>query len=99
MKQEKLDVFLLTKPPSNPRAKLCFKIASRSGKARIYLVGNGVYNLFTGIEEQQEFEIYACKEDLEARAISAGEKILIPDDFYAAFIEDIMENCKHEYVF
>jgi tRNA 2-thiouridine synthesizing protein B len=99
MKQKKLDVFLLTKPPSNPRSELCFKMALRSGKARIYLVGDGVYNLFTGIEEQQEFEIYACKEDLEARAISAGEKVLIPDDFYTVFIEDIMENCKHEYVF
>ena len=99
MNQEQYDVFLLTKPPLSPRSELCLKLASRSGNARIYLAGDGVYHLLTGIEELPEFRIYACKEDLEARAIRAGEKVIVPDDFYAAFIEDIMEYCRHEYTF
>ncbi len=99
MKQEKLDVFLLTRPPFSPRSDLCLKLAARSGKARIYLAGDGVYHLLTGIEELPECKIYACKEDLEARAIKAGEKVTVPDDFYADFIENIMEHCRHEYTF
>jgi len=99
MKKEQLDVFLLTKPPFSPRSELCLKLAARSGKARIYLAGDGVYHLLTGIEEQPEFKIYACKEDLEARAVRAGDKVTVPDDFYLDFIEDIMEHCRHEYAF
>ena len=74
MRQEKLDVFLLTRPPFSPRSDLCLKLAARSGKARIYLVGDGVYHLLAGIEELPECEIYACKEDLEARAIKTRRK-------------------------
>lgn len=99
MIQEKLDVFLLTKPPFSPRSELCLKLAARSGKARIYLAGDGVYHLLAGIEELPECEIYACKEDLEARAIKAGEKVTVPDDFYSDFIENIMKHCRHEYTF
>lgn len=99
MKQEKSDIFLLTKPPFSLRSELCLKLAACSGKARIYLAGDGVYHLLTGIEEQQEFKIYACKEDLEARAIRAGDKVTVLDDFYTDFIEDIMEHCRHEYTF
>lgn len=99
MKQEKLDVFLLTKPPFNSRSELCLKLAARSGKTRLYLAGDGVYHLLTGIEELPEYEVYACKEDLEARAIKAGEKVTVPDNFYSEFIEDIMEHCRHGYTF
>jgi tRNA 2-thiouridine synthesizing protein B len=99
MKQETYDVFLLTKPPRNSRSELCLKLAARSGNARLYLAGNGVYHLLTGIEEQPEFRIYACKEDIEARAMMAGKKVTFPDDFYSYFIEDIMEHCRHEYTF
>jgi tRNA 2-thiouridine synthesizing protein B len=99
LNQEQYELFLLTKPPLNPRSELCLKLASLSGNARIYLAGDGVYHLLTGIEEKSEFRIYACKEDLEARAIRAGEKVIIPDDFYAALIVDVMEHCRHEYTF
>ena len=99
MNQECCDLFLLTKPPLSSRSELCLKLACLSGKARIYLAGDGVYHLLTGIEEQTEFRIYACKEDLEARAIRASEKIIVPDDFYAALIEDTMEYCRHTYTF
>ncbi|HWR24902.1 MAG TPA: DsrH/TusB family sulfur metabolism protein [Methanosarcina sp.] len=99
MEQEKVDVFLLTKPPSSSRSELCIKLAARSKKARIYLAGDGVYHLFAGIEKLEGCTIYACKEDLEARAVRPGEKIIVPDDFYTILIEDIMESCKHEYTF
>jgi len=99
MNQDQYDVFLLTKPPMSPRSELCLKLACLSGNARIYLVGDGVYHLLTGIEEQPEFRICACKEDLEARAIRAGEQVIVPDDFYAVLIEDIMEYCRHAYTF
>lgn len=99
MSQEQYDLFLLTKPPLSPRSELCLKLASRSENARIYLAGDGVYHIVTGIEEQPELKIYACKEDLEARAIRAGEKVIVPEDFYSAFIEDIMERCKYAYTF
>lgn len=99
MKQEQKDVFLLTKPPLNPRSDLCLKIVSSTGNVRLYLVGDGVYHLLIGIEGLLGCKIYACKEDLEARAIKVGENITVPDDFYATLIDDIMENCRHEYTF
>jgi tRNA 2-thiouridine synthesizing protein B len=99
LSQEHYDLFLLTKPPLSPRSELCFKLAFRSENARIYLAGDGVYHLVTGIEEQPELKIYACKEDLEARAITAGEEVIVPEDFYAALVEDIMECCRHTYTF
>lgn len=99
MKQEQWDVFLLTKPPFSPRSDLCLKLAARSGNARIYLAGDGVYHLLSGIEKLQGIKVYACKEDLEARAIKPGEEVTVPENFYSNLIEDIMENCRHEYSF
>lgn len=99
MKQEELDVFLLTKPPFSPRSELCLKLAARSEKARLYLAGDGVYHLLTGIKELPECEVYACKEDIEARAITPGKKVIVPDNFYSDFVENIMEHCRHQYTF
>jgi tRNA 2-thiouridine synthesizing protein B len=105
MKQERLDVFLLTKPPFSPRSDLCLKLAARSGNAKIYLAGNGVYHLLAGIEEIPGCKVLACQEDLEARAIrskeEAGdkEKVAVPENFYAALVEDLMEHCEHAYTF
>lgn len=99
MNQDQYDLFLLTKSPLSPRSELCLKLASLSGNAKIYLTGDGVYHLLTGIEEKPEFRIYACKEDLEARAIRAGEKVIVPDNFYAMLIDDIMEHSSYAYTF
>lgn len=104
-KQEKLNIFLLTKPPFSPRSDLCLKLAARSGNAKIYLVGDGVYHLLAGIEEIPGCKILACQEDLEARAITRKEeardkeKVVVPENFYAALIEDLMEHCEHAYTF
>ncbi len=99
MKQEDWDVFLLTRPPLNSRSDLCLKLVPRAGNVRLYLSGDGVYHLLTGIDELPRCKVYACKEDLEARAITAGDNVTVPDDFYAAFIQDIMEHCRHKYTF
>lgn len=99
VKKEQYDVFLLTKPPHNGRSELCLKLAARSGNARIYLAGDGVYHLLTGIEELPGFKVYACQQDLELRAIRVGERVIVPDDFYTAFVEDAMEHCRHAYTF
>jgi len=99
MKQEHRDVFLLTKPPFSPRSDLGLKLASRSGNARIYLAGDGVYHLLAGIEELPGCKVLACQEDLEARAIKVKEKVTVPENFYAALIEDVMEHCKRAYTF
>ncbi|MDY9925221.1 sulfurtransferase complex subunit TusB [Methanosarcina sp.] len=99
MEQEEYDIFLLTKPPFNPRSEICLKLAARSRNSRIYLAGDGVYHLFSGIERLTGCEIYACQEDLEARAIRDREKVTVPDNFYAAFIEDMMEHCRNMYTF
>jgi tRNA 2-thiouridine synthesizing protein B len=99
MKKEQCDVFLLTKPPRNQRSELCLKLVARSGNSRLYLAGDGVYHLLSGIEKLPGCKAYACQEDLEARAIKGKGKVTVPENFYAAFIEDVMENCRHVYTF
>ncbi|MPM29236.1 hypothetical protein SDC9_75776 [bioreactor metagenome] len=97
--QEEHDVFLLTKPPFSPRSELCLKLVSRSGSSRIYLAGDGVYHLLSDIQEIPGCTVYACQEDLEARAVSVRDKVIIPENFYSVLIEDIMERCKRAYTF
>jgi tRNA 2-thiouridine synthesizing protein B len=99
VKPEKLDVFLLTKPPFSPRSDLCLKLAACSGNAKIYLAGDGVYHLLAGIEKLPGCKVFACQEDLEARAIRSKEKVTILENFYATLIEDIMEHCERAYTF
>ncbi|HII80611.1 MAG TPA: sulfurtransferase complex subunit TusB [Methanosarcina sp.] len=98
--QEEFDIFLLTKTPFSPRSELCLKLISRSGNARLYLAEDGVYHLLSGVQELiHGCTVYACKEDLEARAVNVREKVIIPDNFYSVLIEDIMEHCKRAYTF
>ena len=75
MKKEQRDVFLLTKSPFSSRSDLCLKLVVRSGNARLYLAGDGVYHLLAGIEELPGCIVFACQEDLEARAIRSKEKV------------------------
>ncbi len=99
MNQEKCDVFLLTKSPFSPISDLCLNLAARSENARLYLVGDGVYHLLVGIEELPGCKVYACQEDLKARAIRSREKVTVPDNFYTALMEDVMEHCERVYTF
>lgn len=97
--QEEYDVFLLTKPPFSPRSELCLKLAARSGNAKLYLLGDGVYNLLSCIQKLPRCTVYACQEDLEARAINGKEKVIVLDNFYSVLVEDMMENCRRAYTF
>ncbi|AKB17654.1 sulfurtransferase complex subunit TusB [Methanosarcina sp. WWM596] len=99
MKREEYDIFLLTKPPFSPRSELCLKLAARSGNARLYLAGDGVYHLLSGIEELPGYKVYACQEDLDARAIGDREKVTVPEAFYETFTEDLIEHCEQVYTF
>ncbi|MCX8207369.1 MAG: hypothetical protein N3G75_06010 [Methanothrix sp.] len=79
-------VFILTKPPGSPRAQLCLKMLGRN--FRLYLIGDGVYNILAGRLDSAEGEIFAFKEDLRERGVpSAGIKEI---DDYGIMVDDIM---------
>jgi tRNA 2-thiouridine synthesizing protein B len=84
------DVFLLTKPPRSDKAKLCFKLMKRSRGARLYLCGDGVYNILNGIDILPRNGIFACREDMQARGISDRKNITALDDFYERMVNDLM---------
>ena len=96
----KTDVFLLTKAPKSVRAKICLQLIARSESAILYLAGDGVYNLLDeALEAMPKEQIFACKEDLEARGIQLGIIATIPNDFYEMLVEDIMLNGNRIYTF
>lgn len=87
-----MDIFLLTKPPKNPRSELCFKLIQRSQDARLYLAGDGVYCLQSDIKDILPYDrIFACREDLVARGIPCKGGIIVCDNFYEKLVEDMMK--------
>lgn len=79
-------VFILTKPPESPRAELCLRMLGRD--FRLYLLGDGVYNILSGRLDGVSGEIFAFTDDLRARGVpSAGIKEL---DDYNVMVDDIM---------
>jgi tRNA 2-thiouridine synthesizing protein B len=101
-------IFLLTKTPNSERTKICLCLAASSVDAIVYLAGDGVYNLLGqagAVESSQagqdlatlvaKDKILACREDLEARSISAEGKATVPADFYECLVDDMMrEGCR-----
>lgn len=79
-------VFILTKPPGNPRAELCLRMLSRN--FRLYLLGDGVYNILSGCLGGAEGEIFAFTQDLRERGVSAAGIKEIND--YSVIVDDIM---------
>jgi tRNA 2-thiouridine synthesizing protein B len=95
-----MDIFLLTKPPKNPRSELCFKLIQRTQDARQYLAGDGVYCLLNDIKGILPNErIFACKEDMEARGIPRKDGVTAHDDFYEQLVGDMMEEKNGFYSF
>ena len=94
------DVFLLTKAPSASRSELCFKLMKHSENAKLYLMGDGIYQLLdaSGLPLPAK-KTLACREDILARGLALTNDIVIPDDFYGQLIKDIMENSDKVYVF
>ncbi|MDI9616175.1 MAG: DsrH/TusB family sulfur metabolism protein [Methanothrix sp.] len=79
-------VFILTKPPGSPRAELCLKMLS--GSFRLYLIGDGVYNILTGRLDGVAGDVFAFAQDLRERGVSsAGINEL---DDYGIMVDDIM---------
>ncbi len=94
-KRSSADIFLLTKPPSSERAKLCMLLIMRSDDAILYLAGDGVYNLLgDSLAALPKERILACREDVEARGIQAGDRAMIVDDFYERLVNNIMHSEK-----
>lgn len=79
-------VFILTKPPGSRRAELCIRMLNSN--SRLYLLGDGVYNILTGRLDGVAGDVFAFTQDLRERGVSAaGVKEL---DDYSVMIEDIM---------
>ena len=107
-------IFLLTKTPNSERTRLCLRLvtSSDSDDAVVYLAGDGVYNLL-GQEEAGEscqagqalasalpgHRIIACREDLEARGVSAEGKATVPVDFYECLVDEMMREGSRVYSF
>ena len=101
-------VFLLTKTPQSERTKICMQLVARSVDAVVYLAGDGVYNLLgqaeageagQGGQDLATLRILACREDLEARGISAEGKATVPADFYECLVDDMMREGSRVYSF
>ena len=89
----KKEIFLLTKPPHSDRTKLCLHLLELSEDGVLYLAGDGVYNLLeeAALGALPRERILACKEDLEARGVPAGDRAIVPENFYKLLVEDIMQ--------
>jgi tRNA 2-thiouridine synthesizing protein B len=99
-KEPKVDVFLLTKPPHSDRARFCLELIAQSENAILYLAGDGVYNLLeNALEVLPQDRILACKEDLDARGVQAGDKATVPSDFYEQMVGDVMHERRRLYTF
>jgi tRNA 2-thiouridine synthesizing protein B len=99
-KESRVDIFLLTKPPCSDRARFCLQLIKRSENAVLYLAGDGVYNLLEkALEALPLDEVLACREDLEARGVQAGDKTTVPVDFYEQLVDDAMNESSRIYTF
>ena len=85
-------IFLLTKTPHSERTRLCLRLVASSEDAVVYLAGDGVYNLLGQAlaSALPGHRILACREDLEARSVSAEGKANVPADFYESLVDDMM---------
>lgn len=95
------EIFLLTKPPHSDRTKLCLHLLELSEGGVLYLAGDGVYNL---LEEAvlgalPRERILACKEDLVARGVPAGERAIVPENFYELLVQDMISEGSRIYTF
>jgi len=97
-------IFILTESLKSARSEVCLKYAfsARMGghQVAVYLIGDGVFSAIgkhpspklSGLLSNGG-EIYAHKEDLEARGLLSQvlTGVELPFDFYDKLIEDVME--------
>lgn len=70
----------------------------------LYIAGDGVYNLLeeATLGALPREKIRACKEDLEARGVragEAGERAIVPENFYLLLVEDMISEGSRIYTF
>lgn len=95
-----MDIFLLTRPPKSERAELCLRLMEHSGDPVLFLAGDGVYNLLDeALMGKWHGRVLACKEDLEARGVQAGDRVAVPEDFYQLLVEEMMAEGSRIYTF
>jgi tRNA 2-thiouridine synthesizing protein B len=98
---DKREIFLLTKPPQSDRTKLCLHLMEHSENGVLYLAGDGVYNLLeaASLENLARERILACNEDMMARGVQAGDRAIVPEDFYKLLVKDVMQESSRIYTF
>lgn len=98
---EKREIFLLTKPPQSDRTKLCLHLMELAEDGVLYIAGDGVYNLLeeATLGALPRERILACKEDMEARGVQAGERAIVPENFYELLVEDMISEGSRIYTF
>jgi tRNA 2-thiouridine synthesizing protein B len=85
------DIFLLTRPPKSERTELCLRLMGNCEDPVLYLAGDGVYNLLDeALMGKWPGKVMACKEDLEARGLQAGDGVRVPEDFYQLLVEEMV---------
>ena len=95
-----MEIFLLTRPPKSERTELCLRLMKHGEDPVLYLAGDGVYNLLDeALMEKWPGRVLACKEDLEARGLQAGEGVRVPEDFYQLLVEEMAAECSRIYSF
>ncbi|MBC7121353.1 MAG: hypothetical protein H5T33_07300 [Candidatus Methanosuratus sp.] len=94
------DIFLLTRPPGCERTELCLRLMEHCDHPVLYLAGDGVYNLLDeALIIESPGKVIACKEDLEARGVQAGEEVMVPEDFYQLLVEEMFADGGRIYAF
>lgn len=95
-----MEIFFLTRPPKCERTELCLRLMEHGEDPVLYLAGDGVYNLLDeALMEKWPGRVLACKEDLEARGVLAGEGVRVPEDFYQLLVEEMMAEGSRIYTF
>ena len=51
------------------------------------------------LEALPKKRVLACKEDLEARGVQAGERVIVPENFYELLVEDMISEGSRIYSF
>lgn len=93
-------IFLLTKLPGSERSKLCLRLMERTKNAVLYLAGDGVFNLLgESLAALPPSQIYACREDMQARGVKSAGGATVLDDFYDRMVADMMDDGNKVYSF